>query len=498
MPYGSFLGRSEDESRVPLRHGRRTSRALRRGSGRRDRHHGYPAAEPAGHQQVEHRVRLRRRLVGGRRRREERAPPDERPGRQQSGVLARRHAGRLHRAVRGERRRLRRAGRGRRADPADLPPGARRRSGFHTGRNRRGLHLAARGVQRPLHADVHRAGEGGLPDAGRTTVRLSRCLLAGRQAHRLQPALRRLHPVEALPRRHAFGDLALHGGDQGGRGRPAAAGPAERRLPDVDWRHGLLPLGPGRRVQPVLVRREVQGRQTADRSRGLPDSLGVGRRREDHLRAGRLPARLRPVERPAHEADGRRDRRPARHPAAVRQGRPLRSRGVSLAVGRARRRRVPRRDRDGAGREGRPAQHHGDARRARAVARLVAGRQVDRLLLGRRRRVPTRRRAAGRQGRGEELQAGGRGLLRPPGLLARQQEDRLHRQFVGAVLDRPGDRRVEEDRVRAGLRAGHERSRPRGRPTRSGSPTRWARAPTSSRCTSTRSIRTSRSRSPTA
>ena len=63
--------------------------------------------------------------------------------------------------------------------------------------------------------------------------------------------------------------------------------------------------------------------------------------------------------------------------AAVRQGRPSAIRDVgALAVGRAGRLRVPRRDRHRAGREGRRAQPDRHARRPRAVAGLVAGRHA--------------------------------------------------------------------------------------------------------------------------
>ena len=78
-----------------------------------------------------------------------------------------------------------------------------------------------------------------------------------------------------------------------------------------------------------------------------------------------------------------------------------------------------------------------DARRSRALAGLVARRQVDRLLLRRLGRVRPARPAPGRQGRGPRLRAEGGGLLRAARLVARQQEDRLHRQLPHALLDRP-------------------------------------------------------------
>ena len=68
---------------------------------------------------------------------------------------------------------------------------------------------------------------------------------------------------------------------------------AQRRLPDVAGGHRLLRLGPRGRVQPVLVRHEVEGHQAAHPVRGLPDPQRLGRRRPHRLRAGRLPASVR-------------------------------------------------------------------------------------------------------------------------------------------------------------------------------------------------------------
>ena len=46
----------------------------------------------------------------------------------------------------------------RRADPPDVASRAGHRAGLHARRQERALHLAARGVHRPLHAALHRAG----------------------------------------------------------------------------------------------------------------------------------------------------------------------------------------------------------------------------------------------------------------------------------------------------------------------------------------------------
>ena len=61
---------------------------------------------------------------------------------------------------------------------------------------------------------------------------------------------------------------------------------------------------------------------------------------------------------------------------------------------------------------------------------------------------------AGRQGRRPVLSAQGGRLLRAAGLVARQQEDRLHRQRAHPLLDRPGHGRRQADRRRADLRPG--------------------------------------------
>ena len=86
---------------------------------------------------------------------------------------------------------------------------------------------------------------------------------------------------------------------------------------------------------------------------------------------------------PFDPVEDRRGGRPGGNTSAIReqrQGHPL---GRHLAHGKASRGRVPRRDRDRAGQERRSAQPHRDTRRSRALARLVARRQVDRLLLRR-------------------------------------------------------------------------------------------------------------------
>ncbi len=162
------------------------------------------------------------------------------------------------------------------------------------------------------------------------------------------------------------------------------------------------------------------------RHRGLPGRQRVGRRGPDHLRASRLDPHLRARRRPAAPAQDRRGGRPHRDPSPLRVRHQAHPRVGNLTDRQTCRARVSRRDRHGTGQEGRSAQPHPDDRRARAIASLVARRQVDRVFLRRPRRIRARRPATGRQGRGPDLHPEGRRFLRASGLVARWQEDRLH------------------------------------------------------------------------
>ena len=135
------------------------------------------------------------------------------------------------------------------------------------------------------------------------------------------------------------------------------------------------------------------------------------------------------------------------------------------------------------GREGRPAQPDQHRRRPRARPGLVAGRQDDRLLLRRGRRVPARaspRRTA--RARRRRSSSTGAGFYDDPVWSPRLEEDRLpsttRRRSTGST-SRAG--KVDEDR-RAEVRPGRGPEACRaGRRTRSGSPTRWTRRPRSRR-----------------
>ena len=75
-----------------------------------------------------------------------------------SALLAGREVDRLHRPLRRQHRRLRRAVRGRRAEAADVASEGRRRARLHAGWRERPLHLAARGLHRTATPALHGAG----------------------------------------------------------------------------------------------------------------------------------------------------------------------------------------------------------------------------------------------------------------------------------------------------------------------------------------------------
>ena len=75
---------------------------------------------------------------------------------------------------------------------------------------------------------------------------------------------------------------------------PQPADARQRRRPDVDRRHGLLPLRSRRRVQPLRLRHEEQAGPPGDEARRLSGAQRRLRRRPHRLRAGRRAARARP------------------------------------------------------------------------------------------------------------------------------------------------------------------------------------------------------------
>ena len=211
------------------------------------------------------------------------------------------------------------------------------------------------------------------------------------------------------------------------------------------------------------------------RARRLPDRERLGRRGQGDLRAGGVSARLRPGHEPVDA--GSRSAWPPTWPRRV-PGTRQRRQGTSASADisptgkravleyRGEIVTVP-------AKKGDPRNLTADARRARALARLVARRQVDRLFLRRLGRVrPAWSVPRTARARAASYPLKGAGLLRAARLVARQQEDRLHRQLPDPLLDRPGHRRGQAGRRRAGLQPDQDAELRPGRPTRSGSPTR--------------------------
>ena len=217
--------------------------------------------------------------------------------------------------------------------------------------------------------------------------------------------------------------------------------------PDVGRRQDLLPLRPQRsRVALRLRPGDEEGRAgPAERRARL--QVGLGRPRRHRRRAVRRSAPLRSGlgEGAAHFGLPR--GRSARGPAALRQGRSAHRRGRDLAERGPGRVRGPRRDPDRPGREGRRPQPDEDDRRHGARPVLVARRQVDRLFLGRVRRIRPAHPRPGRPGAGEEDRARRAAvLLLPARLVARQQEDRLQRQAPDALVRRRRQGRAGQGR----------------------------------------------------
>ena len=155
--------------------------------------------------------------------------------------------------------------RGRRADAADLAPGAGRRPRLHA-RRQVVLFSSPRAASNNRHTPaLHRAARrAGCRRRLPIPYGVRGGLLARRQAHRLHAAPRRDRAVEALPRRHARPHLDLRRRDDHDvDADPAAGGPLQRPRPELGRQHRLLPLRPQRRVQPVRLRHRREGRQAA-------------------------------------------------------------------------------------------------------------------------------------------------------------------------------------------------------------------------------------------
>ncbi len=168
--------------------------------------------------------------------------------------------------LRRQRGRLHRPGDRRRAGAADVASGRRRVQAF-TPDGKAVLFTSQRASFTNRYSQLFTVPVGGgmeeqlpIPNAAAATYSPDGQRIA------YNPIPPRFQQWKAVSRRHRVGDLALQHEGPRGRGDPAAEGPRERRQPDVDRRHGLLPLRPRRRVQHLRVRHEVEGR--CGRSRG--------------------------------------------------------------------------------------------------------------------------------------------------------------------------------------------------------------------------------------
>ena len=335
---------------------------------------------------------------------------------------------------------------------------------------------------------------GGVPGPPADPDRRQGGHLARREIPGLHAPGRDVPPVEELSRRHGLADLGPQARRPVARGDPQARRRLQRHRADVDRRDGLLPLRSRRGVQPVLVRSRLEDGHAMHPPRRLPDRQRLGRGRQ-----GRSTSRPAGFIGSTRRTASRTGSRSAWPPTSPRPGLAMPATpSISASVGispsgkravleyRGEIVTVPAKKGDSA----RPDR---DARRPRTLAGLVAGRQVDRVFLRRDRRISVGRPPAGRQGGRPVVSHQGLRLLRTAGLVARQQEDRLHGQRPHPLLDRPGHRRRQADRRRADLRTepGLADALTPGRPTRSGWPIRSSTAPASRRSGSTRSIRTS-------
>ena len=313
------------------------------------------------------------------------------PGRGAEPVLlAGRQAHRLHGQLRRQRRRLRDPDRGGRADPADLASRRGHRPRLHA-RRQGAVQLAARGLlATTLRSSTRSASTGGVPE------RLP--IPSGRQGGHLARTANTW-----LTRRWASGSAS---GRTIAAARPRESGSSSsttcrtRRSPSPPGAattpsrcgsaNGLLPLGSRRRVQPVLLRSRARRRsRSCTAPRRLPDRQRLGRRRQGHLRASRLdsPCSTRAIASRTGSRSAWPPTWPRPGPAMPSDAKHIRNAGISPTGKRAVLEyrgeivTVP-------AKKGDSAQPHRDARRPRALARLVARRQVDRLFLRRDRRIP--------------------------------------------------------------------------------------------------------------
>ena len=382
------------------------------------------ARAAAGAQREGGRLRLRRRPVErpsiGRRR----PASDDGVGRGvESVVLARRELDRVYRPVRRERRCVRGPRTGWRAEAFDVASRSRHRARLDP-RRQAGAVLVHANELLPLPGALSRrprwraGGEASASDGVR-----SRLFSIGRPP-RVCAAVARVHGVEALSRRPGDADLDRLVVQQPRREDPARN--IERLLPDVGRRQDLLSQRPDRARHALLVRHQdeegVAGR--LERRHGF--QVRVRRPWRDRPRTVRADPVVRPGVRPADAPEDLDRRGHRRNATEVRQRREAPDERAHLADRRAGVVRGSRRDPDRSCRKRRSAQPDLDARRDGARPGVVAGRAVDRVLLGRERRVRAARpRFTGEKRAAEDTPRAEADLLSDAPVVARQQEDRV-------------------------------------------------------------------------
>ena len=422
------------------------------------------------------------------------------PGRRdQPVVLARRKPHRLHRRVRRQRRRLRDAGRGRRAEAAHVAPGAPTRVMGWTPDGKRVLFASTRTAYSRF-SELFTVGlEGGLPD---------KLPLPMAAEGAFSPDGSR---IAYVPLQRAFNTWKRYrGGRRRRSGSPRLADSRVEKLPRENsndfnpmWVGDTVYFLSDRDGRATLYAYDTGTKKTAQavRQRRPRLQVGLGRPGRDRLRAVRVARPVRPEDRqakpvpvtvagrlprgPRAAAAGRlgadqraTSRPPARAPCSRRTARSSRCRP---------RRAIPRNLTETPGRHG-------------ARPRVVARRQVDRLLLRRERRVRAARAAAVGHGRDDQDRARRQAvdlLLRRAGRpTARRSPTSTATRRCGTwTSTRRKPMRVDQRPVLEPI--GRHAARPRGRPTRSGSPTRSGCRTTWAPSSSTRSTTGRARRSPT-
>ena len=311
-------GRLADPPRCP-----RHRRAARPRSSARDRHRRHPAGVRARDQRDARRLHLRQRHLGRRHGRRWRPPPHLAPRRRVGpALLARRLAGRLHRPLRRQHRRVRGAGRGRRAEAAHLPPRQRRRPRLHARRQVGPLLLGPRGLHGPVHAALHGAGDRRFPREAEDPERQQGADLARREDDRLRAA--RPSPstsgsaTAAAPRRGSSSSTPRRTPSSRCRSRRGAATTPTR----CGWAIGSssAPTATASSTSTPSIGRRRPSRRLTSHADFPVVNASAGGGRIAYEQAGYVHL-LDPASGASHAAEARRRQRPLRAAAALGQGR---------------------------------------------------------------------------------------------------------------------------------------------------------------------------------